>query len=65
VIAVFITIMVLELEAPEEATFSALMPLWPDGSTIVVAASAPRAGFALICCALLPYLRPEPPGTRL
>ena len=29
VIAVLITIMVLELEAPEEATFQALLPLWP------------------------------------
>jgi uncharacterized membrane protein len=32
---------------------------------ILVAAFAPRAGFALICCALIPYLRPELPGTRL
>jgi hypothetical protein len=32
---------------------------------IGVAAFAPRAGFALICCALIPYLRPELPGTRL
>jgi len=29
VIAVIITIMVLELRAPDEATFSALLPLWP------------------------------------
>jgi uncharacterized membrane protein len=29
VIAVIITIMVLELEAPEQATFGALIPLWP------------------------------------
>jgi uncharacterized membrane protein len=29
VIAVIITIMVLELKAPEEATFKALLPLWP------------------------------------
>ena len=29
VIAVIITIMVLELKAPHEATFSALLPLWP------------------------------------
>ena len=29
VIAVIITIMVLELKAPDEATFSALLPLWP------------------------------------
>lgn len=177
VIAVIITIMVLELEAPEEATFAALLPLWPTAisyvvsylfiaiiwlnhhhllrfvgdttpsliwvnfahlfgislvpfatawvartqmasapvvtyaaifvfvnlaylvferqvlsqadatllperarrmakrrsfatlsifaSAIVVAVFAPRAGFALICCALLPYLRPEPPGARL
>jgi uncharacterized membrane protein len=29
VIAVIITIMVLELKAPDEPTFSALLPLWP------------------------------------
>ena len=29
VIAVIITIMVLELKPPQEATFSALLPLWP------------------------------------
>jgi uncharacterized membrane protein len=29
VIAVIITIMVLELKSPQEATFSALLPLWP------------------------------------
>jgi uncharacterized membrane protein len=29
VLAVIITIMVLELKAPEEATFPALLPLWP------------------------------------
>jgi uncharacterized membrane protein len=29
VFAVIVTIMVLELEAPERATFSALVPLWP------------------------------------
>jgi uncharacterized membrane protein len=34
-------------------------------AAIVVAAFAPRVGFALICCALVPYLRPELPGTRL
>ena len=32
---------------------------------ILVAAFAPRVGFALICCALFPYLKPELPGTRL
>lgn len=31
VIAVIITIMVLELKAPDEPTFSALLPLWPTG----------------------------------
>ena len=31
---------------------------------IVVAAFAPRIAFALICCALIPYLRPELPGTH-
>jgi uncharacterized membrane protein len=34
-------------------------------SAMLVAAYAPRAGFALICCALFPYLRPEAPGARL
>lgn len=29
VLAIIITIMVLELEAPHEATFEALLPLWP------------------------------------
>jgi uncharacterized membrane protein len=31
-------------------------------SAIIVSAFAPRAGFALICCALLPYLTPEVTG---
>ena len=176
VIAVIITIMVLELEAPEDATFSSLLPLWPTAISYAVSylfiaiiwlnhhqaplrwphhtgsgvgelrpsfrrlagavrngldrahasggsagghlrralrlrehclsrvraagaapggrdaydgtrkahgeapvfrnsvdlrerhagsAFAPRAGFALICCALFPYLRPEAPGARL
>ena len=34
-------------------------------AAIAVSSIAPRAGFALICCALIPYLRPELPGTRL
>jgi uncharacterized membrane protein len=34
-------------------------------SAMVVALFAPRAGFVLICCALLPYLTPEAPGARL
>jgi uncharacterized membrane protein len=33
-------------------------------TAMLVAAFAPRAGFALICCALIPYLRPEAPGAR-
>jgi uncharacterized membrane protein len=36
VIAVIITIMVLELEAPEEATFAALLPLWPTAVSYAV-----------------------------
>ena len=36
VIAVIITIMVLELEAPEEATFSSLLPLWPTAISYAV-----------------------------
>ena len=35
-IAVIITIMVLELEAPEEATFSSLLPLWPTAVSYAV-----------------------------
>lgn len=31
---------------------------------IVLALVAPLAGFAMICCALIFYLRPEPPGLR-
>lgn len=31
----------------------------------VVSLLAPAAGFGLVCCALILYLRPEPPGIRL
>jgi len=34
-------------------------------SAMLVSVFAPRFGFALICCALLPYLTPEAPGARL
>lgn len=36
VFAVIVTIMVLELKAPEAATFSALWPLWPTAISYVV-----------------------------
>ena len=36
VFAVIVTIMVLELEAPEEATFSALLALWPTAISYAV-----------------------------
>jgi uncharacterized membrane protein len=36
VLAVIITIMVLELKAPEEATFLALLPLWPTAISYAV-----------------------------
>jgi uncharacterized membrane protein len=36
VFAVIVTIMVLELKAPEEAAFSALLPLWPIVISYVV-----------------------------
>jgi uncharacterized membrane protein len=36
VFAVIITIMVLELKPPEEATLSALLPLWPTGLSYAV-----------------------------
>jgi uncharacterized membrane protein len=34
-------------------------------SAMLVALIQPKVGFALICCALLPYLTPEAPGARL
>ena len=126
VLAVTITIMVLELKAPEEATFPTLLPLWPTAisyavsylfiaiiwlnhhhllrfvshttpaliwvnfadtpqiperarrmarrrsfatltiftSAMLVVLFAPGVGFALICCALIPYLTPEAPWLR-
>jgi hypothetical protein len=126
VLAVIITIMVLELKAPEEATFPTLLPLWPTAisyavsylfiaiiwlnhhhllrfvshttpaliwvnfadtpqiperarrmarrrsfatltiftSAMLVVLFAPGVGFALICCALIPYLTPEAPWLR-
>ena len=36
VFAVIVTIMVLELKAPEQATFSALWPLWPTAISYAV-----------------------------
>src|SRR5436309_8358958 len=36
VFAVIVTIMVLELRAPEQATFSALWPLWPTAISYAV-----------------------------
>jgi uncharacterized membrane protein len=36
VFAVIVTIMVLELEAPEEATFAALLSLWPTAISYAV-----------------------------
>jgi uncharacterized membrane protein len=36
VFAVIVTIMVLELEAPDQATFSALLPLWPTAVSYAV-----------------------------
>jgi TMEM175 potassium channel family protein len=36
VIAVIITIMVLELRAPDEPTFAALLPLWPTAISYAV-----------------------------
>jgi uncharacterized membrane protein len=36
VFAVIVTIMVLELEAPEEASFAALWPLWPTAISYAV-----------------------------
>jgi len=36
VFAVLITVLVLDLKPPEEATFSALLPLWPTGLSYAV-----------------------------
>jgi uncharacterized membrane protein len=36
VFAVIVTVMVLELKAPEEAAFSALWPLWPTAISYAV-----------------------------
>ena len=36
VFAVIVTIMVLELKAPDEAAFSALWPLWPTAISYAV-----------------------------
>src|ERR1700745_3958048 len=36
VFAVIVTVMVLELRAPEQATFSALLPLWPTAISYAV-----------------------------
>src|ERR1700747_1386203 len=36
VCAVIVTVMVLELRAPEQATFSALLPLWPTAISYAV-----------------------------
>src|SRR6185437_12298850 len=36
VFAVIVTIMVLELKAPEEASFAALLPLWPTAVSYAV-----------------------------
>src|SRR5262252_8367720 len=36
VFAVIVTVMVLELKAPDEASFSALVPLWPTAISYVV-----------------------------
>jgi len=36
VFAVIVTVMVLELRAPEQAAFSALWPLWPTAISYVV-----------------------------
>ena len=36
VFAVIVTVMVLELKAPDQATFSALWPLWPTAISYAV-----------------------------
>ena len=55
VIAVIITIMVLELKAPDQATFSALLPLWPTVVSYAVAiCSSPSSGSTIIICCASP-----------
>lgn len=53
-------------EAPRRARrlarYRSLATLSIFASAIIVSAAAPRAGFALICTALLPYLTPWAPG---
>jgi hypothetical protein len=50
--AVIVTVMVLELEAPERAALSALWPLWPTAISYAVSY-------------LILHLRPEVPDGRL
>jgi len=71
VFAVIVTIMVLELKAPDEASLAAIWPLWPVAIgyavsylfiAIIWINFAPRIGFGLICAALVLHLRPEARG---
>ena len=49
VIAVIITIMVLELKAPEQATFAALGALWPTASSYAVSYLFVRSSGSITC----------------
>ena len=49
VFAMIVTMMVLELRAPEQATFSDLSPLWPTAISYAVSyRSSPLSGFESI-----------------
>jgi uncharacterized membrane protein len=54
----------LSERARRMARWRSLATLSIFAAAMLVATFAPRAGFALICCALIPYLRPEAPGAR-
>lgn len=62
VIAVIMTVTVLELRAPDRETLSALWPLWP--TVISYAVSYLFIAIIWTCSALILHLRPEVPGSR-
>jgi uncharacterized membrane protein len=63
VFAVIVTVMVLDLKAPEEAAFSALWPLWPTAISYAVSYVF-IAVIWIICGGLILHWRPEASGGR-
>ena len=55
VFAVIVTVMVLELRAPDQPAFSALWPLWPTAISYAVS--------YLFIAILILHLRPEVPDS--